>query len=90
MTTSTTIDFPPSPDAANYGITPRSDCSCGYFMSGYGNAYYPLAILADFSSVSSLDALSALGLVVAKSGIGGVNTEDKITSCRGDPANVLG
>jgi hypothetical protein len=57
-------------------------------MSEYGNAYYPLGILADFASVSTIDALPALGLVVSTGRIGGVNQDDRITSCHSDPANV--
>lgn len=87
ITTTTTTNAAPSATAA-YGSTPRSDCSCGYFMSGYGNAYYPLFILVDFASVSSIDALSALGIVVSTGRIGGVNQDDHITSCHSDPANV--
>jgi hypothetical protein len=57
-------------------------------MSEYGNTYYPEAIIADFSSVKSIAQLSALGLNVAPGRIGGINKDDKITSCRSDPANV--
>lgn len=57
-------------------------------MSENGNAYYPKAIVADFSSVKSIAEVSALGLIVVNGRIGGINKDDKITSCRSDPANV--
>lgn len=65
----------------------REDCSCGYILTQDDDGYFPLAILVDFTQVSSTDVFPELGLRMATTRIGGVNRDDEITLCRSDPAN---
>jgi hypothetical protein len=51
------------PDTPHH-LAARADCSCGYVLTAYGNAYFPLAHITDFSKIpagrvtaSQLDAL---------------------------------
>ena len=57
-------------------------------MSQHNNAYYPKAILVDFSTVSSINEFAGLGLRVGCSRIGGVNQDDKTTACYSTLDNV--
>ncbi|KAJ9116023.1 hypothetical protein QFC24_006864 [Naganishia onofrii] len=84
---STSTTAAPTTSAAYDTTTPKDDCSCGYVMSDYGDAYYPLAIVVDFSTVSSIDQFPALGLTVSPGRIGGVNQDDHTTACYSDPSN---
>nr|XP_019047784.1 hypothetical protein I302_04401 [Kwoniella bestiolae CBS 10118]OCF26714.1 hypothetical protein I302_04401 [Kwoniella bestiolae CBS 10118] len=40
------------------------NCSCGYILSQYDNAYFPKALIVSFDSVSDISALEGLGLRV--------------------------
>ena len=91
LVSSTTSEIPtaqPTTSSVVWGSKPRSDCSCGYIMSQHNNAYYPKAILVDFSTVSSIDEFAGLGLRIATSRIGGVNQDDKTTACYSTLDNV--
>jgi hypothetical protein len=57
-------------------------------MSAHDDAYYPLAILVDFATVSSIDELPDRGLTLWQGRIGGVNRDDGVTACYSDPSNV--
>jgi hypothetical protein len=58
----------------NTSRTGSADCSCGYVLTGHDNAYYPLAIVVDFTQISSIDQFANLG----------VNRDDGVTLCRSD------
>ncbi|KAJ9112853.1 hypothetical protein QFC19_000408 [Naganishia cerealis] len=87
-TSSTSSTSAPVTSTTASSSVPPSDCSCGYVLTAYENAYYPLSILVDFSSVSSIDEFPGLGLKISTSRIGGVNADDRVTACYSDPANV--
>lgn len=57
-------------------------------MTEHDNAYYPLGILVDFATVSSIDEFPSRGLYIANSRIGGVNRDDDVTACHSTPDNV--
>jgi hypothetical protein len=65
----------------------NADCSCGYVLTGHDNAYYPLAIVVDFTQISSIDQFANLGLKISTGRIGGVNRDDGVTLCRSDASN---
>lgn len=73
--------------ASSQGSLSRADCSCGYVLTQDNDAYFPLAILVDFTQISSTDSFPELGLKMATTRIGGINRDDEITLCRSDPAN---
>ncbi|KAK6904565.1 hypothetical protein I203_105381 [Kwoniella mangroviensis CBS 8507] len=49
---------------SNSTQTSSGDCSCGYILSAYDNAYFPKALVVSFDSVSSVAELANLGLRV--------------------------
>ncbi|WVF65705.1 hypothetical protein IAT40_000436 [Kwoniella sp. CBS 6097] len=88
------LDAPPSSTAASPppGGTGVADsngsCQCGYILSQYNNAYFPSAIVVDFSSMTDISQLAALGLVVVDGWrVGSTNDADG-TYCTGSASNV--
>ncbi|WVQ93351.1 hypothetical protein IAU59_000419 [Kwoniella sp. CBS 9459] len=63
-------------------------CQCGYILSQYNNAYFPSAIVVDFSTVTDIAQLAAMGLVVADGWrIGSTNDADG-TYCTSSASNM--
>ncbi|OCF31351.1 hypothetical protein I316_06956 [Kwoniella heveanensis BCC8398] len=63
-------------------------CECGYILSQYDNAYFPSAIVVDFSTVTDVSQLAAMGLIVVDGWrVGSVNDADG-TYCTGSASNI--
>jgi hypothetical protein len=65
----------------------NAGCSCGYVLKGHDDAYYPLAIVVDFTQISSIEQFASLGLKISTGRIGGVNRDDGVTLCRSEASN---
>ncbi|WRT68898.1 uncharacterized protein IL334_005880 [Kwoniella shivajii] len=66
---------------------PSGDCSCGYVLSSYDNAYFPKAIIASFDTITSVSALAGLGLEINDGWKAGSVADDG-TYCQGVASNV--
>ncbi|WWC91377.1 uncharacterized protein L201_006320 [Kwoniella dendrophila CBS 6074] len=67
--------------------TPSKDCSCGYILSKYDNAYFPKSLIVLFDNVSDVNALSQLGFYVNNGDSIGVGYQGN--SIKGSSKNVI-
>lgn len=57
-----------------------SNCSCGFQLAHYNNAYFPSGFEVDFTAHSSIDSLASLGLEITDWQIGIANPKDGTTA----------